>query len=416
MIHPIPRSAHLTRSLLAVLACITLSGCASTGASTAPSVDVSVAPGSASAPAASGAPSVGGGTAATNASPGLQTVKVELTNAGCQPVPASVPAGPTNFELTNVNANLVFEMEVKQGDHILGERENVLPGMAVTLLLNLPAGTYALHCPIAPADAAFSVTPSSVAVSGSPVPLGVLNAQAVTDYTKYVQLQVASLVSSTTLFAAAVEAGDVTKSKALYAPARVFYERIEPVAESFGNLDPEIDARINDVADPTQWTGFHRIEQALWANNTTTGMGPIAQKLVADVLMLQTLVESAIFQPDEIANGATSLLDEVSKSKITGEEERYSHIDLVDFQANVDGSQAAFTALGPSVAFVDPNLAASIRQQFSLLDAALAKYGSGSSFALYGTLSTREIRTLATGVDALADPLSKVAVAICGCR
>ena len=394
MIHPIPRSAHLTPSLLAVLACIALSGCASS------------------------APSAGGSTAATtaNASPGLQTVKVELTNAGCQPVPASVPAGPTNFEITNVNANLVFELEVKQGDHILGERENVLPGMAVTLLLNLPAGTYALHCPIAPADASLSVTPSSIAVSGSLVPLDVLNAQAVTDYTKYVQGQVASLVSSTTLFAVAVEAGDVTKAKALYAPARALYERIEPVAESFGDLDPDIDARINDVADPTQWTGFHRIEQALWANNTTAGMGPIAKKLVADVLQLQTLVESTTFQPNEIANGATSLLDEVSKSKITGEEERYSHIDLVDFQANVDGSQAAFTALEPSVTLVDPNLAASIKQQFSLLDAALANYGSGSSFALYGTLSTSEIRTLASGVDALAEPLSKVAVAICGCR
>ena len=48
-----------------------------------------------------------------------------------------------------------------------------------------------------------------------------------------------------------------------------------------------------------------------------------------------------------MANGAKSLLDEVAKSKVTGEEERYSHIDLVDFAANVDGSKYAYTELRP---------------------------------------------------------------------
>ena len=45
-----------------------------------------------------------------------------------------------------------------------------------------------------------------------------------------------------------------------------------------------------------------------------------------------------VLQPAQVANGSVDLLGEVAKSKVTGEEERYSHTDLGDFEANVDGA------------------------------------------------------------------------------
>jgi len=145
----------------------------------------------------------------------------------------------------------------------------------------------------------------------------------------------------------AVRAGDLAKAKRLYGPARISYERIEPVAESFGSLDPAIDARANDVAPGQRWTAFHRIEQALWAGGTTHGMARYADQLDEDIRELEQKVDAASYQPAQLANGAVELLNEVSKSKITGEEERYSHTDLVDFQANVDGARQAFVLLRP---------------------------------------------------------------------
>ena len=50
-----------------------------------------------------------------------------------------------------------------------------------------------------------------------------------------------------TAFVAAIKSGDVERAKQLFATTREPYEAIEPVAESFGDLDPAIDARINDV-------------------------------------------------------------------------------------------------------------------------------------------------------------------------
>ena len=141
-------------------------------------------------------------------------------------------------------------------------------------------------------------------------------------------------------------AGELDKAKGLYATARIPYERIEPVAETFGSLDPEIDARENDVP-ANEFEGFHRIEKALWEEEGLKGMAPVAEDLLADVEELAEKVETVELEPEQIANGANELLAEVSASKITGEEERYSHVDLVDFEANVEGSEAAFEAVKP---------------------------------------------------------------------
>ena len=72
----------------------------------------------------------------------------------------------------------------------------------------------------------------------------------------------------TTAFTNAVRAGDVAKARKLFPTAREPYERIEPVAESFGDSIPEIDARAGDVPAAT-WTGFHRLEKMLWVDNAT---------------------------------------------------------------------------------------------------------------------------------------------------
>ena len=81
----------------------------------------------------------------------------------------------------------------------------------------------------------------------------------------------------------------------------------------------------------------------------TTGMAPVADALLVSVKRLRSLVGTVKLEPSQIANGAVELLNEVAGSKITGEEDRYSHTDLWDFEANVEGAQEAFTSVKPIV-------------------------------------------------------------------
>jgi iron uptake system component EfeO len=239
-----------------------------------------------------------------------------------------------------------------------------------------------------------------------------LAADSVATYRTYLETNADLLVQRTTAFVNAVVAGKIVEAKGLYAAAREPYERIEPVAESFGDLDPAIDGRENDVAAGATFTGFHRLERALWQQNTTTGMAPIAKKLLADVIKLQALVKTVDLDPATIANGAVGLLNEVSASKITGEEDRYSHTDLWDFEANVVGAQAAFNAIRPLVVPRSATLAATIDGGFEAVLAALQPYQKGTGYVLFTALKATDTQALSQLIDALADPLSQVAAIV----
>ena len=347
----------------------------------------------------------------TAAAGGTSTVTVEITDTGCQPNPATVPAGAVTFRVSNTNATAVTEAELVQGDTILGEKENVAPGLTGTFTLNLRPGKYAVACPNAKKDSwDFTVSGTAAPASRDATVTAALD-QAVAGYRQYVIGEVAKLVPATKQFTDAVRAGDAARAKSLYAKARYFYEEIEPVAESFGDLDPQIDARVDNVDDPSQWTGFHRVEKALWQDKTTAGLKPLADKLDADVLKLRGLVATATYQPAQLANGATELLNEVAAHKITGEEDRYSHTDLSDFQANVDGAKQAFDLLAPALRTVDAALAGTVGQRFADVRAGLAAL---SSVTDYSTVDDARRRELTQQVDALAEPLSQVAAKVAG--
>jgi iron uptake system component EfeO len=234
---------------------------------------------------------------------------------------------------------------------------------------------------------------------------------AVDRYRHYLEEQTGLLVERTQAFVKALNYGNVEQAKSLYATTRMPYEAVEPVAESFGGLDPDIDAREVDVP-PASFRGFHRIERALWVDNTTKGVRSVAAKLLADIKRLQALVFAIKLEPAQIANGANELLNEVSSSKITGEEERYSHTDLWDIDANLQGAKAAYDSVKPLIEQQDPQLAKEIDERFAEAEDTLRPYRRGDGFVLYGELTEQDKRQLAQSIDALAEPLSQVAAIV----
>jgi iron uptake system component EfeO len=333
---------------------------------------------------------------------GAKTMSFELTDAGCVPSTAKAPAGPIVFEVENAGTAKVTELEVLDGDTILGEVENLSDGLSGSFSLTLEQDEYTLYCPGGDDEEGTLTVSGELKTESSPQV-----EEAISKYRDYLEKNTAALVAATAPFVTAVEAGDVEQAKALYAPARVPYERIEPVAESFGDLDPRIDSRENDVPK-SEWSGFHVLEKALWIEDTTDGMTPVAKQLLADIEELQRKVKTVDLQAVQIANGANELLGEVSASKITGEEERYSHIDLVDFEANVEGAEAAFDAVEPLLSAKDTKLAKEIEAQFEAVYAALKPYGRGNGFVSYTELTQADTRKLAQEIDALAELLSQV--------
>ncbi|GMK39960.1 iron ABC transporter substrate-binding protein [Paenibacillus sp. CCS19] len=219
------------------------------------------------------------------------------------------------------------------------------------------------------------------------------------------------LIVETEKFVAAVKGGDLEQAKALYAPTRMYYERIEPIAEALGNFDPDIDARDGDV-DAAEWRGFHRIEKGLWEDNKTAGSEEFADRLLSDVKSLRALMETVEVDTAMLTTGAVELLNEVSSSKVTGEEERYSRTDLYDFVANVEGAKKIYELLKPELASQDAELEKSIGEKFTALETLLAKYKSGDGYVSFTELKEDDTRSLSQALDALAEPLSQMGKAL----
>jgi iron uptake system component EfeO len=339
-------------------------------------------------------------------------IAVKATDSECSVAKTALEAGTHSFEIRNDGGQVTEFYVYAEGDKVMGEVENIGPGLTRRLPVELPAGTYEATCKPGMTGKGIRTALTVTGEVAGPVSDTAELAAATASYKRYVEAQSTALIEKTGEFVAAVKAGDVAEAKALFPVSRTYWERIEPVAESFGDLDPKIDARENDVEPGRPWTGFHRLEKDLWVTGDVSRSGAIADRLLADVRQVVAKSKAVTFTPLQMANGSKSLLDEVATGKVTGEEDRYSHTDLWDFRGNVDGSQAAIAALRPVLVKRNPALVATIESRFAAVDRLLDTHAAGTGYRLYTELSPAEVRGLAVAVDAVAEPLSKVAATV----
>jgi iron uptake system component EfeO len=335
-------------------------------------------------------------------------ITVKASDTGCDVAKSTLEAGTHVFAISNSGAKVTEFYVYAAGDRVMGEVENITPGLSRELRVELPAGTYQTACK--PGMIGTGIR-NALTVSGSSPALteDAQLQQATESYTRYITTQSEALVQKTTDFVTAVKAGDVAKSKDLFPIARTYYERIEPVAEIFGDLDPKIDGREDDATAALPFTGFHKIEKDLWVSGDIRTDGPVADQLLKDVNEVVTKAKDEKLSPLQLANGAKELLDEVANSKITGEEDRYSHTDLWDFAANVDGSRAAVAALRPALEKRDPALVKQIDAAFTNVGAELNKYRDGDGWKRQNQLTQAQLKGLSDAINALAEPISKIA-------
>ncbi|NBF03028.1 iron uptake system protein EfeO [Pseudomonas sp. Fl5BN2] len=232
----------------------------------------------------------------------------------------------------------------------------------------------------------------------------------ISDYKIYVTEQLDGLTSHTQQFTDAVKKGDLATAKKLYAPTRVYYESIEPIAELFSDLDASIDSRVNDHEKGVKaedFTGFHRLEYSLFSENSTEGLGELADGLNKDVKDLQARVAGLTFPPEKVVGGAAALLEEVAATKISGEEDRYSHTDLYDFQGNIDGAKKIVDLFRPQIEKQDKAFVAKVDKNFAAVNKILAKYKTpDGGFMTYDKVKEADRKALVGPVNTLAEDLS----------
>ncbi len=368
-------------------------------------------------------------TAAPTSSTGASQVAITLTGGdtdACGLDFDSVPAGPITFTVTNESSTAITEVELQSDNRILGEKENLAPGLSpVSFTVTLDGGSYEIYCPGAETETvAFTVTGTAASSTGGTVQS--LLQEGAEGYATYANGVAADMVTAVANLQTAIDSGDLTAAQEAYAQARPFYEKIESDVDGFvlpgydaddnaGNLDYLIDMRESTpVDDAVGWSGFHAIERDLFETGAITDQTKTyAADLVTHTGELVDVMSSLTYAPEDLANGAAGLLEEVQANKITGEEELYSHIDLVDFAGNVEGAQQAFAYLRPGLEEIDADLAAQVQTQFDAVTALLDSYRDTTQLGGYQSwtaeLQASDAAALSKAVQALQEPLSSIA-------
>lgn len=362
-------------------------------------------------------------------SAGVSAVSITMTDdAGCALDFSSAKAGPVTFTIVNKTATAITEIELLSENRIIGEKENLAPGLPpVSLTLSMGGGTYQVYCPGAKTELQnFTVTGKAAAAPRGGA--GELLRQGTVGYGNYVAGVIDAMTTAVGRFKSAIDSGDLAAAKAEYPKARVFYERVESDVDGFvlpgfkatdnaGNLDYLIDMRASNLDPKVGWHGFHAIERDLFQGGAITdGTRQYAAELQKNVEQLNSQAKGLTFRPEDLANGAADLLEEVQNTKITGEEENFSHYDLVDFAANVEGAEQAFAFLEPGMRKIDAELTNHIRGEFTNVRAMLDTYRDPSAPGGY-RIYTAELKAsdgakLSKAIQALQQPLSKIAAKV----
>ncbi|HET9380285.1 MAG TPA: iron uptake system protein EfeO [Streptomyces sp.] len=350
---------------------------------------------------------------------GDRVIEVTATDDSCEVSKKEFPAGHIEIAVENKGSKVTEVYLLFPDDRVVTERENIGPGTRQRVTAEVEAGDYRIACK--PGMKGRGIRQDVRATGGgSTAERDPRLDKAVAAYRAYVQAQADETLPKAEAFAKAVRDGDVAAAKKAYAPSRIGWERTEPVAESFGDIDPKVDVRedgLEEGQDPAaDWTGWHRLEKALWQDGKIGGREKeLAGLLVKDLKDWQNRVGKADITPTSMANGAKELLDEVATGKVTGEEERYSHTDLVDFKANVEGAETSYELLKPVAKENDAALVSELDKQFAALDTLLDEYREDTAsyeFTSYDKVGKADRKELSDAVNALAEPLSRLAAAV----
>ncbi|WP_020139962.1 iron uptake system protein EfeO [Streptomyces sp. 351MFTsu5.1] len=343
-----------------------------------------------------------------------RVIDVTATDSKCEVSKKEFPAGHVELAIENKGSKVTEVYVLFPDDRIVTERENIGPGTKHKVTAEVKAGDYTIACK--PGMKGDGIRQAVKATGGSAAKRDPRLDSAVAAYRQYAQEQADATLPLAKTFAAAVKAGNLEAAKKAYAPSRIGWERTEPVAESFGDIDPKVDVREDGLEDGQKWTGWHRLEKSLWQDKKITAADKtLADQLITDLTDWQKRVGKADITPTSMANGAKELLDEVATGKVTGEEERYSHTDLVDFKANVEGAEKSYELLKPVAQENNKALVTELDKQFAALNTLLDKYRADKTsydFTSYDKVGDADRKQLSDGVNALAEPLSKLAAAV----
>lgn len=341
-------------------------------------------------------------------------IAVTVTDAACEPAELTVPAGRTTFRIHNAS-DRALEWEILDGVMVVAERENITPGLNATLTERLKPGTYAITCGLLSnprGTLTVTATAESEAAKAQPETRAFIGP--LSEYRVYLGRRASELVEATAALHDRIGAGDLEGAKAAWLAARQPWRQMAPVsgrvADLAESMDPLADYLAGREQDPA-FTGFHRIEYGLWSAGSTDGLVPVAERLSADAAALKDRLKGLDVAPADLAGNAADLAARVA-DQATGAQAPYSHADLAEFSADLDGIAKSALLVDPLAAEADPAASEALRDALGQARATLDGFKAGDAFPSYEAVDAAGRARIAAAFAAVATAAEAINPAI----
>jgi high-affinity iron transporter len=293
------------------------------------------------------------------------------------------PSGQHQITVVNAGSSVVDVILLGARNSLTyGEIEAMAPGLARTMTAVIPPGRYRLGCVYSENATVYSPirTVSGPAVDDAHPYLQVTYSQMaplVTSYRAKVTAGLATLAVDTDHLQAVADAGQRAQTEQAWLVAHLDYARLGAAYDTFGAFNDEIDGRPNGlpegVADPS-WTGFLRLEYALWHNQPATTVASVADQLDTYVHQLVAAFPEQTTMPNDLSLRTHEILENTLQFELTGETDQGSHTGLATAAANVQGTEMTLGTIAPLLQQHDPAVLAASTTALHQLGALIATY------------------------------------------
>lgn len=309
--------------------------------------------------------------AARSGAPPVQAgaVEVRVTDAACEPMAPTVPAGQTSFVIRN-DSNRALEWEILDGVMVLAERENIAPGMSATMTERLRPGQYAITCGLlSNPRGTLTVEATAESASRSSAPPTAEFIGPLSEYRVYLLTQAGELDRGLAALDTALGSGDVAAAQAAWRSAALPWARLAPAMTRYSDLSARMEpqaAYLQGGEHDPAFTGLHRIEYGLFMQNSTAGLQPVAQALRQDAAELTGRLRALKLAPADLPAMAALAAQRTGD----GMAPRYAPADPAQQAALREGIARPVTLLAPLVKAADPAAASALDEALSGADLA----------------------------------------------
>jgi iron uptake system component EfeO len=332
-----------------------------------------------------------------------------VTASACEPNDLSVAGGQVTFSIHNASSRSL-EWEILDGVMVVYERENIAPGLTQTLTTRLAPGDYDITCGLLGNPKGRLHVAARAGADGKPSQADLIGPLA--EYRVYATYEIDGLVDGAQRLADALKSGDFDSARAMFSATHAHYARIAPIAVFFPDLDGAVDngAAGGDGRQPDPASmGFRQLEWDLFAEGQPRDCRTLADKLVADVVALQARFEGASLTPAPTIAGAAEAMGAIAVEEIAAPGDPHAGASLSDFESNLEGVRKIVDLFGPLLVKTDHPLAGALADDFTTLDATLAKYKKGDgAFGSSTHISADDQRALQDAVKKLSGELALI--------